>query len=100
MALELLFKVIGSDELVSGVCKLMHDKDKTTVESGAEDDMPENETVEKPTTADKELSNIITYNFLTTDVAFFWVPIIIAWAIRGKSTCARLLQRLLSLLPF
>jgi len=64
MALKLLFKVIGSDELVSGVCKLMHDKDKTTVESGAEDDMPENETVEKPTTADKELSNVIVEDYL------------------------------------
>jgi len=73
MALELVFKVIGSDELVAGVCTLMHDKDQTTVDSETEDEAPENiETAEKETTADKELSNVVAYNFLTSDVAFFW----------------------------
>jgi len=73
MALELVFKVIGSDELVAGVCTLMHDKDETIVDSETEGDSPENmETVEKETTVDKELSNVVAYNFLTGDVAFFW----------------------------
>jgi len=75
MALEVVFNVIGSDELVAGVCTLMHDQDETTVESETEDDNPpenvdavENSTAE----ADKQLSNVIAYNFLTSDVAFFW----------------------------